>query len=211
MILSPNDHVLFYGDSITDCGRNRDTEPGSPAGWGQGYAYLVAAQLSAQFADWNLTFTNRGNSGDRIGNLEERLAKDVLAAKPNVVSLLIGINDTWRRYDSNLTSAIPEFAAGYRRILTILRNHDIGIVILEPFLLPVPEDRKSWREDLNPRIDAIREVARQFDVTYIPLDGIFAAASCVRDSAYWLPDGVHPSPAGHALIAGHWIDALSEG
>jgi lysophospholipase L1-like esterase len=81
-------------------------------------------------------------------------------------------------------------------------------VLLEPFLLPVPEDRRAWREDLDPKINAIRDLAREFEATYVPLDGIFAAASTRREASFWLPDGVHPSPSGHALIAESWIEAV---
>ena len=211
MLLSPHDHVLFYGDSITDCGRRREAQPGSSDGWGGGYAFMAASQLSADLADWNLTFSNKGISGNRIYDLEARLEEDVLSLEPTVVSFLIGINDTWRRYDSKLISEIADFSASFERILTILRDKEIRVVILEPFLLPVPEDRHAWREDLNPRIDAIRNLARQFGTLYVPLDGIFAAASTVREASFWLPDGVHPSAAGHALIARHFMEAVTEG
>lgn len=206
--MSPHDHVLFCGDSITDCGRNRAAAPGDPSGWGQGYVFQIAARLSAELAAYGPTFTNRGIGGNRICDLESRLESDVLALQPDVVSLLIGINDVWRRYDSGLISPLDEFAASYRRILERLRGAEIEVVLLEPFLLPVPADRRAWREDLNPKIDALRDLAREYETTYVPLDGLFAAASTRRDEAFWLPDGVHPSPAGHALIAARWIDAV---
>jgi len=211
MLLSPHDHVLFYGDSITDAGRNRESKPNDADGWGRGYAFQASAQLLSEFADWNLTFSNKGISGNRIYDLEERLENDVLALNPNLVSILIGINDTWRAFDSKITSATETFTASYHRVLTALAERDIRVILLEPFLLPVPEDRRAWRADLDPKINAVRDLAREFGATYVPLDGIFAAASVVRGPAYWLPDGVHPSAAGHALIARHWIDAVTEG
>ncbi|HEX8465728.1 MAG TPA: GDSL-type esterase/lipase family protein, partial [Abditibacterium sp.] len=143
-----------------------------------------------------------------IYDLEARLDRDVLAIQPDLVSILIGINDTWRRYDSGVESNLDEFTASYRRVLEKLRAAETEIVLLEPFLLPVPADRRAWRNDLNPKIDAIRDLAREFETIYVPLDGIFAAASARREAAFWLPDGVHPSPAGHALIAKAWLDAV---
>ncbi len=207
MLLQPNDHVLFYGDSITDAGRNRDAS--GVAGLGQGYAMLIASQLLAQLPEWNLQFSNKGISGNRIYDLEERLESDVLALNPTLVSILIGINDTWRRYDSNVVSKIDEFKASYHRVLTELRDRDVRLLILEPFLLPIPEDRIAWREDLDPRITACRELAREFGATYVPLDGMFAAAATRQSLEYWLPDGVHPSLAGHAFIADHWLRAVT--
>jgi acyl-CoA thioesterase-1 len=208
LMLSPNDHVLFYGDSITDAGRNRDAAAGEPSGWGNGYVHQIAARLSCDLADYNLTFSNKGIGGNRIYDLESRLESDVLFLKPDWVSILIGINDTWRRYDSGLLSETDLFAASYARILEKLEKASIQTILLEPFLLPVPEDRHSWREDLNPKIDAIRNLARDFGTPYLPLDGLFAAASTKREAAFWLPDGVHPSPMGHALIAQEWIEAI---
>jgi lysophospholipase L1-like esterase len=205
MLLQPNDHVLFYGDSITDCGRGS----GVNGGLGAGYAALCAAQLLARFPEWNLTVTNRGISGNRVYDLEARLENDVIALRPTLVSILIGINDTWRRYDSNTTSPIDEFQSCYRRILVSLRE-TLGarVVICEPFLLPIPEERRAWREDLDPRITACRDLAREFSLPFVPLDGLFAAASTRAPLEYWLPDGVHPSLAGHAFIADHWLRAV---
>ncbi|HEX9996887.1 MAG TPA: SGNH/GDSL hydrolase family protein [Abditibacterium sp.] len=207
-MLSPNDHILFFGDSITDAGRNYAALPGDPNGWGNGYAYQLSARLGADLADYGLTFSNKGISGNRVYDLESRLESDVLALQPNLVSILIGINDTWRRYDSGVISHTEEFAASYRRILERLRAAETEVVILEPFLLPIPADRRGWREDLNPKIDAIRDLAREFEATYVPLDGIFAAAAARREMGFWLPDGVHPSPSGHALIAEAWLNAV---
>jgi lysophospholipase L1-like esterase len=205
VLLRQGDHILFFGDSITDCGRL--TEGG---GLGTGYVSLCASMLSARWPQLGLTFTNRGISGNRVCDLEARLEADVLALAPSVVSILVGINDTWRRYDSDLVSPIPEFTASYRRILTAIRDAlDARLILMEPFLLPVPDDRRRWREDLDPRILAVRRLAGDFGALHVPLDDIFAAAARTRPPDYWLPDGVHPSPAGHALIAEAWIDAVT--
>lgn len=207
-MISPHDHLLFFGDSITDCARSRDALRGDSSGWGNGYVHQLAARLGADLAEYELTFSNRGVSGNRIYDLESRLESDVLSLEPDVVSILIGINDTWRRYDAGAVSSTDEFAASYRRILEKLTSAEIEIVLLEPFSLPIPADRRLWREDLNPKIDAIRDLAREFETTYVPLDGIFAAASTRREMEFWLPDGVHPSPCGHALIAEAWLQAV---
>lgn len=205
MILRPNDHVLFYGDSITDCGRNRE----DPRSLGGGYANLIAARLLALYPDWNLRMTNKGVGGNRIYDLESRLDQDVISLRPTFVSILIGINDTWRFYDSKTASPIGEFQASYRRILGRLKElPDFRGVICEPFLLPIPEDRRKWREDLDPRITACRELAWEFGLPYLPLDGLFAAESAKTGHAYWLPDGVHPTLAGHGLIAEKWLETV---
>src|SRR4028119_2450181 len=114
MILQAQNHILFYGDSITDAGRNATQN--NNGGLGTGYAALTAAQLQAQFPELNLRFTNRGISGNRVYDLESRLQDDVISQQPTLVSILIGINDTWRRYDSNTMSPIEDFESSYERI-----------------------------------------------------------------------------------------------
>jgi lysophospholipase L1-like esterase len=159
----------------------------------------------------NLRFTNRGIGGDCVYDLEDRLDTDLLDLEPDVVSVLIGINDTWRRYDSDVVSPIDEFDACYRRILEPIRERlGARLVLCEPFVLPTPPDRAAWREDLDPRIEAVRGIARDFDATLIAFDELFAAAAQRRRPDYWLPDGVHPSPAGHALMAEAWLDAVDD-
>jgi acyl-CoA thioesterase I len=198
--------ILFQGDSITDCGRLQDQWHG----WGNGYVKQIASTLSARFASLDLKFVNRGISGNRACDLETRWDDDALAIQPDILSILIGINDTWRRFDRNDPTSTESFAASYDAILQKTRKHlpDCRIIILEPFLLPVPEDRRAWRDDLDPKIAAIRDLARRHANGYIPLDGIFAAASVQREPAFWAGDGVHPSTFGHSLIADEWMRHL---
>ncbi|MEK0315806.1 SGNH/GDSL hydrolase family protein [Cohnella sp. 56] len=199
--------VLFQGDSITDWGRNY-SDFGS---LGNGYPLLVAAEFGRQYPEKQVTFLNRGIGGNRVVDLERRWQEDCLDLKPDWVSIYIGINDTWRRYDSGDTTSVEAFYERYRKLIVRTRDElDARLVLVEPFVLPVPGDRKSWREDLDPKIQAVRELAREFSAAYVPLDGLFAAASSRVDPAYWAGDGVHPSPAGHALIAKAWLDAVSK-
>lgn len=199
------DVILFQGDSVTDCGRIY----GDNSSLGNGYPSLIAAYLWATFPELNLTILNRGVSGNRVYDLETRWDRDCIELQPNWVSILIGINDTWRRYDSNILSPIDEFTAAYRRILTRVREETKAkIVLCDPFVLPYPEDRKEWRIDLDPRIDAVRSLALEFDAIYVPLDGIFAAACTRQSPQFWAADGVHPTLAGHGLIAGAWLQAV---
>jgi len=204
MALKQDEHVLFYGDSITDAGRrSKDNNNG---GLGVGYPAMIAARLAAAYPEMNLRFTNTGISGNRAKDLLARMDADLLAHKPTLVSVLIGINDTWRAFDANDPTPVDAFRKDYRAMLRrIVDELGARLVLCEPFLLHTPADRAKWRSDLNPRIDAVRELAREFHATYLPLDGLFAAAACRREMAYWLPDGVHPSQAGHTMIADAWI------
>lgn len=194
--------VLFQGDSITDAGRSREDD----SNLGNGYAMMTAAWFSTLYPEKQVRFINRGISGDRVKDLQRRWKEDCLDLKPMWVSILIGINDCWRRYDSNDPTSVGDFEAVYRDILRQVKDGlNARIILCEPFVLPVPEDRKRWREDLDPKIDVVRNLAREFGALLVPLDGLFAQASTLRNPGFWAPDGVHPSPAGHALITKAWL------
>ncbi|WP_342439719.1 SGNH/GDSL hydrolase family protein [Paenibacillus sp. FSL L8-0436] len=200
-----NDIILFQGDSITDCGRNYE----DASSLGVGYAMMAAARLGLQYPEKNLTFINRGISGNRITDLQQRWDKDCLDLRPTWVSIYIGINDTWRRFDSGQETTAAEFEAAYRDLIErTMSALDAKLVLIEPFVLPVPEDRKNWRQDLDPKIHVVRELAREYGAPLVPLDGLFAAASVKAEPAFWAGDGVHPSSAGHALIAEAWLKAV---
>lgn len=201
MGLKIGDIVLFQGDSVTDCGRDRDVFESL----GGGYPALVAERYEGK----SMRFVNRGISGNRVVDLEGRWQEDCIDLQPTVVSILIGINDTWRRYDRNDPTSTEDYAQGYRRLLEAVRaGTKAQLVLMDPFVLPVPEDRRNWREDLNPRIDVVRDLAREFGATYVPLDGVFAQASTRRPCTDWAADGVHPTPLGHSLIADAWVKAV---
>lgn len=129
--------------------------------------------------------------------------------KPTWVSIYIGINDTWRRFDSGEETTPEQFEASYRDLIErTQKSLDAKLVLIEPFVLPVPEDRRTWRQDLDPKIHIVRELAREYGAPLVPLDGLFAAASVKAEPAYWAYDGVHPTPAGHALIADAWLKTM---
>lgn len=203
MLVHANDRILFTGDSITDCGRNREKADDL----GFGYAAMTAAHLRSRLASPELKIFNRGIGGNRACDLLKRVEPDLIALRPTVVSILIGINDTWRRYDNNDATEAKSFEHDYRAILErIDQNLEARVVLLEPFLLHVPSDRAQWREDLNPKIDVTRKLAVEFGAELLPLDGLFAQAATQAPAAYWAEDGVHPTAAGHALIAETWLE-----
>jgi len=204
-LIEKNSIVLFQGDSVTDAGRSRtnDNELGN------GYPRMIAALFSAKYPEKNVKFINRGISGNRVKDLQARWKEDCVDLKPDWVSILIGINDCWRRYDRDDPTSAKEYENGYRDILTRTINETkASLIICEPFVLPIPEDRKRWREDLDPKIHAARQLAREFNAIYIPLDGIFASACTKREPAFWAADGVHPTSNGHALMTIEWMKAV---
>lgn len=204
-IFEQGDVVLFQGDSVTDCGRDRfDFDS-----LGNGYPYICAALFNALYPQLEVTFLNRGISGNRTKDLVDRWEEDCVDLQPDWVSILIGINDTWRRYDAADETTAQEYEANYRNILEQVRMRTkAGLILCEPFVLPFPQDRKAWREDLDPKIHIVRNLAVEYGAIYIPFDGMFAQAATYQDFSYWAKDGVHPTPAGHGLMARHWLSGV---
>lgn len=202
-MIKNNDIVLFQGDSITDCGRFFGLE------YGEGYVLMASGLFSEAYPEKNVKFYNRGVGGHRVIDLKNRWQKDCLDLKPNWVTILIGINDVWRRYDSNDPTTVEDYENSYRDILTLTKKElNANLIIMEPFVLPYPEDRIKWREDLDPKIAVTKKLAEEFDAIYIPLDSMFKEACKRREPKFWAADGVHPTPAGHALIAKAWLNAV---
>ena len=197
--------VLFQGDSITDAGRDR--YDGNHLGFG--YAMMASAWFSALYPEKSVRFLNRGFSGNRAIDLQKRWQEDCLELRPNWVSIMIGINDTWRRYDNNDPTSAQDYEVAYRTILEQTRDRlNARLILCEPFVLPVPDDREAWREDVDPKIGVVRRLAREFSAILVPLDAIFAQAVTQREPAFWAGDGVHPTFEGHALIAQSWLRAI---
>jgi lysophospholipase L1-like esterase len=195
--------VLFIGDSITDCGRDRD----DPDSLGTGYVARIAEWHALESPGAPARFINRGNSGNRAADLRRRWTTDCLELEPDVVSIMIGINDTWRRYDRGDPTSAEEFATDYREILT--RTAEIGarLVLVEPFLLPVRAEQWEWRADLDPKIAVVRRLAVEFRALFVATDGPMAQAGAASEPTDWVRDGVHPTAAGHALLARAWLNA----
>ena len=203
-ILGKDNLVLLQGDSITDAGWDRS----NPESMGSGYAAIIARKLTESEPALNLRFLNRGISGHRAVDLLNRWQPDCLDLKPDVVSIMIGINDTWRRYDCNDATTAESYRESYHSLLEQTSATGAKIVMVEPFVLPHPPDRIAWREDLDPKLEAVRALAQEFDALLIPLDGLMAEACTREPPEYWAADGVHPTPEGHELIADIWIKAV---
>jgi len=207
--LQPGDRVLLTGDSVTDWGRDRD----DPTSLGHGYAAIVAALAGARRPDLGLTFLNRGVGGDTSAMLRARWERDALDLAPTVVSVLVGINDTWRRYDSGTPTSVDAYEENLRAVLDAVRDRlGARLVLVEPFLVPVDAAQHTWREDLDPRIAVVRRLAAEHAADHravlVPADGLFAAAAVRTGPGHWVSDGVHPTAAGFGLLAEAWLDAV---
>ncbi len=204
--LTKNMTILFQGDSITDCGRGQVGE----GEMGYGYAYMASSWMSARYAELGLRFMNRGISGDRIEGIARRWDRDCIRLKPDVVSILAGVNNTWPRYLNDDATPDDSFYNDYYSILKKTRDTlNPQIILCEPFILYISDDIMAWRDDLDPKIEIVRKLATEFDALLVPFDTMFQEASKRANPSYWATDGVHPTPAGHALMAQEWLTCVS--
>ena len=199
--LTYNPTILFQGDSITDAGRKSNHNESL----GDGYVMLASAWLSALYPEYHIKFYNRGVSGNRVRDLRHRWKKDCLELKPNLVSILIDVNDiNWK------ATSTESFQSDYQSILEQTQQLGCQIVLLEPFLVQSNGNFRKFNEELNKKIEIVRELSREFDAKLIPLNDIFMTVCIKRGSSFWALDGVHPTLAGHALIAQSWIKGVME-
>ena len=208
--------ILFQGDSITDALRSREHD----FFFGNGYPALVAARLGFE-EPGKYSFLNRGISGNRVVDLYARIKIDLINLKPDVLSILIGVNDVW--HEEEIKNGVD--AAKFERIYDMLLDEvqealpGIRLIILEPFVLHgsatenTPEHPTRWeyfRDETPLRAAAAKRVAEKHGAAFVPLQHLFDEACQLAEPAYWLRDGVHPTAMGHELIAREWMKAFRQ-
>ncbi len=212
--LRTHDRILFQGDSITDGGRQRvGNDPNHVMG--QDYAYLIAARLGAQFPERQLTFLNRGVSGNTVTDLTARWQRDALDLKPDVISILVGVNDAADVVD-NRTKAVTagQFEQTYDQLIqdTLAALPNVRLVLCEPFVLPVGRVKAGWEKwsaEVTLRRQIVKKLAAKHHVPLVPFQKVFDDACRRAPAEYWIWDGVHPTCAGHQLMADAWLRALN--
>jgi lysophospholipase L1-like esterase len=194
--------LVFIGDSITDAGRRED-----PEGLGHGWVRMVATEL-AQRGDQR-PIVNTGISGNRVSDLRARWTVDALDHDPDILTVYVGINDTWRRYDSDDPTTAEAFESDYRAILK--RAHDTvapRLILIEPFVAPVTSAQRHWgEEDLDAKRAVVRRLADEVGAGFVPLAQVMEDAARQYGEEALAADGVHPTELGATLIAGAWLGA----
>ena len=210
-MIKPNNTILFQGDSITDTGRDREiAEANHRQALGSGYAYLIASQLLQQEPQNNLSFYNRGISGNRVTDLYARWKVDGINLQPDLISILIGVNDTWHEFMYGNGVEVNRYTTIYRMLLdyTIERLPNVQLVLCEPFVLKCGVVTNAWIAEMVERQQVVRELATEFDAIFVPFQRVLDDALQQAEPAYWAHDGVHPTPAGHRILADAWLAAV---
>ncbi len=197
--------ILFQGDSITDAERSRDQDFLA----GSGYPTIVAGELGLEHPG-KYEFVNRGVSGNRSVDLLSRVRNDIINLRPDVMSILIGVNDVWHELATGNGVSAKYYEVYYKLIIEEVKSAlpDIRIMLLEPFVLKASATEEKWdifRGEVEKRAAAAQRVAKSYGLEFITLQNKFDEAAKLAAPDYWLTDGVHPTPAGHALIAHEWI------
>jgi lysophospholipase L1-like esterase len=206
--------ILFQGDSITDGNRGRNTDPNHIMG--HGYAFSIASRVGADHPEKKYQFYNRGISGNKVNDLESRWQADTIDLKPDVLSLLVGVNDS----NSVVLEREPVISAGrYEEIFQSLldqtkaRFPSILFVLCEPFILQVGRIKENWEAyhtDIIKRQAVVRKLATKYDAVFVGFQRVFDDACRNAPAGYWIWDGVHPTVAGHELMAREWLKQIEK-
>ena len=199
--------VVFQGDSITDGGRVRTMmEPNNDAAFGASYAALLMRDIRAAHPEVPWRFYNRGISGNKLPDLQARWASDTLALRPDILSILAGVNDYWHTRSFGYTGTTADYERQYTALLAETRAAlpNVTLVVLEPFVLRTGAVDASWFPTFDDRRAAAARVASAAGARFVPLQSVFDARAAETGPEIWANDGVHPTPAGHALIAERW-------
>lgn len=210
--MKKGDVVLFQGDSITDAGREKERElPNNPQSFGSGYAFLAASRLMNELPELELTLYNRGISGNKVYQLAERWQKDCLDLNPNLLSILIGVNDYWHMRNGEYNGTSEIYENDYRALMqrTAGELPGVRLVICEPFaVVNTSAVNESWLEPLKEYQVAAKRIADEFNAVWVPFQKVFDEAVKHAPAKYWTGDGVHPSMAGAQLMAEAWLRAI---
>lgn len=204
--------ILFQGDSITDSGRNREEkEPNNSRALGNGYPYLATSELLFKHPDKNLNIYNKGISGNKVHQLGGRWEEDCISLQPDVLSILIGVNDFWHTLSSSYDGTINTYRNDFIKLLDQTKEKlpNVKLIIGEPFAVPgIKAVTDKWYPAFNEYQQAAREVANRFDAVFIPYQSIFDKAQKKAPGVYWTNDGVHTTLAGAQLMADAWLNVF---
>lgn len=204
--------ILFQGDSITDAGRDRNNKlANNPKSFGFGYSFLAASNLLNALPEKNLTIYNRGISGNKVYQLAKRWQKDCLDLEPNILSILIGVNDYWHKRNGRYDGTVEIYETDLRKLLTRTKQElpKIKLVICEPFaVLNTKSVDSTWVDPMKEYQKSAKKLAQEFNAIWVPFQAVFDEAVKHAPATYWTEDGVHPAMPGAQLMAEAWLKAV---
>lgn len=212
--------IVLFGDSITDMGRNREfNTPEYVGSYGFGYPVFITGDLHFTNPHKHQIY-NRGISGNRVVDLYARIKSDVWNLRPDLLSILIGVNDIWHEIDFKNGVDVIRFEKVYRMLLedTLKELPNIKIILCEPFVLEGSATRNT--EEIPNKFEifsqiydyakVVKKLAEEYNLYFLPLQELFTAKAKEVGASALLNDGVHPTVAGATLIANEWLKLFKE-
>ena len=198
--------ILFQGDSITDAGRNREDYHDL----GKGYPKYAAEYIREDYPDVDFEFIDLGIGGNQTKDLVARLQSDFIDIQPDIVSIMIGINDVWHHYSHGILTTDEAFEANYRQVLDALKARtNARIFIIQPFLLEtVDPGKQELCEELVRKQAIVKRLADEYADLYLPLDEVLHTQT-EEEPVYYTADGVHPTPNGACYIGEAYLKAIA--
>lgn len=212
MMFQPHNIVLFQGDSITDANRRRGRKgPNDPAALGHGYVFHTAAELMRRHPSADLQIYDRGISGDKVHQLADRWERDCLKIKPDVLSILVGVNDYCHVFFHGFGGTLAEYERDYDILLERTRNTlpDVKLILGEPFLIEAGDITADHVEGLGAYRDVARQLAEKYHALWVPYQQVFNDALNDAPAEYWAADGIHPTLPGHMLMSKAWLNTIA--
>jgi len=206
--------ILFQGDSITDGNRGRNTDPNHIMG--HGYAFSIASRVGANYPEKRYQFYNRGISGNKVTDLEQRWQADTIDLKPDILSILVGVNDSNSVvFNRQPSVSVEEYEETYEALIekTRLVFPEIVFVLCEPFVLKVGRMIENWEasySDMSKRQAIVRKLSQKHETVFVGFQEVFDTACEKTPADYWIWDGVHPTVAGHELMAREWLKQVEK-
>ena len=195
--------IVFIGDSITDCERDRTDENSL----GNGFVEILSDKLRPIYTDMDIQLINKGISGNEVCDVLARVNKDVIDLKPDTAVVMIGINNVLHQYKYGKQLDLKQFERDFTELLGKIKDAGITLIVLEPFLMPAP-DKLRMRPLFNKELEIIHRVAVDIADEFVAYDEMFNGLSeSIRYTEYSM-DGVHPTHRGSRLIADTAIKAI---
>lgn len=210
MIFEKNDRIVFIGDSITDSNRNYNAKLAGWSSWGDGYVNILNAYTTALLPEYELMVINQGVSGNCIKDLNDRWQQSIFDLNPDWVTIMVGINDVWRHYDGTFSQdsqvSAEQFSQIYRSLIEKTLPQVKGMILLSPYMIEA-----NVEDPMRKQMDSYRQIVKELATEYNTLYGNVQAPIDIFlqcQSSYVLSsDRIHPSTAGHLLIAKTWLEA----
>ncbi|OIJ13931.1 GDSL family lipase [Anaerobacillus alkalilacustris] len=204
MKLEKGQKLLFIGDSVTDCERTKPEGEGLFGALGKGYVSYIDALIQSVYPELSIRIVNKGVNGNTVRDLAKRWKTDVLKQQPDWLTIMIGINDVWRQYDTPFIKDwhvyIEEYEETLRKLINETSPHVKGIVLMTPFYIESNE-QDAMRQTMDRYGSVVSHIAEEHDCIFVDTQAAFnqVLKDLYPSTLAW--DRIHPTATGHMILA----------